>query len=256
MINSSVQCNNEMAKYYWQKLNIISLIVFNVLILIKKSEHEKWIKYCLNDIVDCKICFEQNEIDRCLTFMDNIDFIDGIDSSVNELFGNRHIKYGSTNNLPIVLKHISDKDKLNQMLANVCPKNICPQNDTSLLQQVKKTVILAARADGIQRCLNSNTERFKQIFNTFTSEIIFWTHFYVNPELVLLKAIQNLNESDNNIGSYAPKFIDSSGFVLIETDAGAPLNEFYDKPFEKRLVIAKNLLLAAEAFSYGMNGMR
>lgn len=240
---------------HFQKLTIASLLIVRLIIMTQMDDRERWIDNCLSDVGNCEICFDQDELDHCLKYIDDIELTPCLGGSVNDIFGYRQTQFGSTKGNSVILKHIADEEKVDAMINELCGSRICSVNDIELYAKIKKTIIETERVDGIQRCANVSSNNFERIFNTFPTKTIFWTQVYLNSELVMLRAIANLDVNEK-IKKYATKIIDSAGFVLVETNAGKSLNQFYDEPFEIRLVIAKNLLHAAEAFSYGFGGMR
>lgn len=98
-------------------------------------------------------------------------------------------------------------------------------------------------------------DEFMRTFNNFENDATFWMQLSINPELIILKAIQN---SENAIlKSSIPNVIDWCGFVILEEDTGdSTLLDFYDYPFRQRIFLAQQLLELAIAFAHGLNGFR
>lgn len=232
------------------------VIVHLFLFAVQRDDRLRWIDYCLSDVDRCPMCFGESERDGCVSFLEHVELEESIGTSVNELFGSRRTQFGYAQQTPVILKHLSNDDKLNQLLSAVCDENsVCLANSADLEAKVTRFVTESKPIDGIQRCENASTERFERVFNTYSSRTIFWAQVYINPEQVVLKALRRSDQREI-FARIAPILIDSKGFVLVESNAGRPLHDFYAAAFEKRLAIARNLLLAAEAFSHGIDGMR
>lgn len=233
---------------------LIALFAIKYGQFIDGNPKQQWIDYCLSDSKFCANCFGAS--DQCYTFLDDIELVDDVVSAINSMFGGRTIQVGRliSTGEPIVLKHVTNSDKLNLLIRHVCGNQehckITANNEDA--QRIEYFVRNSERIDGIQKCKNGVTTNFVQTLDLFTAPAVFWTQFFVNPELVLLKALNN----DRRFDHIVPTLYDSNGFVLIESFGGTSLYEFYSHTFRDRLHLAKNLLQAAREFSIGTNGLR
>lgn len=151
-----------------------------------------------------------------------------------------------------MLKRVANFDKFNILKRHVCENRTVCEISEEDTERIERFVRDSERIDGIQKCKNGITDNFVRALNLFKSPTVFWTQLFINPELVLLKVLNN----DRSFDHMVPTLYDSNGFVLIESFNGIPLYEFYSHGFRDRLQLAKNLLIAAHRFSVGTSGLR
>lgn len=230
---------------------LVALVVIKYSQFIDENSKRQWIDYCLSDSKFCANCFGTSE--QCYTFLDDIELVNDFESAINSMFGSRSIQRGRciSTGQPIVLKHVTNLEKLNLLKRDICDDKV---NCEVMMyaERIEQFVRSSKRIDGIQKCRNGVTANFVSTVNQFHSPAIFWLQLYVNPELVLLKALNN----DRSFDHIVPRLYDSNGFVLIESFDGTSLYDFYTHGFRDRLRLAKNLLQAAHQFSIGTNGLR
>lgn len=234
---------------------LVILVVVKYSQFINEKSKQQWIEYCLSGSGLCaNYFFGSSEL--CYTFLDDVELVDDFESAINSMFGSRNIQMGRyiSTGQPIVLKHAANSDKANELRSIIDNHNLNCAITTSSedAEHIEQFVRSSERIDGIQKCKNGVTSNFVDTLNHFKSTAIFWTQLFVNPELVLLKTLNN----DSKFDRIVPKLYDSNGFVLIESFDGKSLNEFYSHRFHDRLQLAKNLLQAAHQFSIGTNGLR
>lgn len=233
---------------------LVTLVVIKYSEFIDGNSKRQWIEYCLSDSKFFAKCFGASE--QCYTLLDDIELIDDFESAINSLFGSRTIQTGRSisTGRTIVLKRVANLDKFNVLRRHMCDNKTNCEITTSIedVERIEQFVRSSERIDGIQKCKNGLTTNFMRTLNRFKWPAIFWTQLFVNPEMVLLKALNY----DHNFDHIVPKLYGSNGFVLIESFAGTSLYEFYSHKFRDRLQLAKNLLNAAHQFSIGTNGLR
>lgn len=240
--------------FAWQKLILFSLYVCKYFNFDDAKQRSLWIEYCLDDIAFCPLCFDQSARERCHSFLDEITLINSFSDNVNILFGSRRTQHARASNQLLFLKHPPNVDRMNLMSNKICGESTKCLADRSadaseLGEKIKLFVLASERIDGIQRCANQSTTHFVGAFNRFASTTEFWLHVYMNPELVLLRRLADAID-------VVPQVHIWNGFVVVESFAGRTLNSYYDRSTGVKLRIAKNLLLAAEMISNGVDGFR
>lgn len=177
---------------------------------------------------------------------------------------------GKTHN--VVLKYNGNDEAMVNLRLSACThianRNNVTRNATNCdngswhfgLQSSDLSIILK-RLHEMKSNLNSFTvcptltDAFMRTFNHFKNDAAFWMHLSINPELIVLKAIQN--SENTRLKESVPRVIDWCGFVIVEEDAGdSTLLDFYDAPFRQRIFLAQQLLQMAIAFAHGLNGFR
>lgn len=232
----------------------------------------------------------------CTTFLNNIELTDSFDTTINLMFGSRNVQFGTLkqwltkqqhlpmSSVSVVLKYVSNSEKLHDFKLKLCSyvnnevkasttvnngttnrkncndiwKNVIVDNVDLFENGLKYIFETNNRVDGIKHCPNGITKNFIQTFNKFDKNALFWIQLYINPEMVLLKTLNDadVNSTSTRFSHIVPKLFDSCGFILIESYAGVTLYEFYKNSFYERIQLAKQLLQAAVQFSYGINGLR
>lgn len=245
-----------MRSFASQYVLLVTLVITKYSNFIDENSRRQWIEYCLSDSKFCSNSFGASE--RCYALFDDIEFIEDLGSAINSMFGSRTIQMGRIigTGQPIVIKHVTDTDKINMLKRRICDRKINFEPTTMIsdedMEHLEHFGRSSERIDGIQKCRNGITPNFIKTLNHFHSPAVFLAQLFINPELVLLKALNN----DQRFDRIVPKLYDSNGFVLIESFDGKSLHEFYANKFWDRLQLAKNLLHAAQQFSIGINGLR
>lgn len=251
---------------------IITIIVFRYFVFFTQ---DSWVQYCYRDIKFCPQCFKKNccseyFLKRLITISSEFE------TNINTIFGRRRIQRGiwkfedQIHN--VVLKYLPKKDMMSSLKHSLCAnatiflKNKMQNsfNCDRIWQLILRSEYLpdilgemykkSTHINGFKFCPEYSTEFF-QTFNQFKTNITFWMQLWINPELVILKAIQNSKYLELKYA--VPKVIAWCGFAILEEDTGSTtLVGFYDNPFKQRIYLAQQLLKIAIAFSYGLNGFR
>lgn len=260
-------------------LVILSLIIFKYVIIFERNAKLRWINYCRESYEFCPICFDR----CCEDLLENaqLDAAD-LETTINSMFGSRNLERAIWNTQEkspqkVVLKYLSNDDNFHRIKGALC--NYLTKNSTdlidcdalwqqfmknkrendSLLPYLKRIYETSKWTDGLVLCPSTSIDNFISTFNRLTDNatLLFWIQLFVNPELVVLKAIKNMSTNhQNNLHQFIPSVIDWCGFVIVEEYSGISLYEFYKHSFRDRLYIAQQILEAAVAFSYGINNFR
>lgn len=231
-----------------------------------------WTHYCQTDIEFCPQCFHDQSIPEHFTKYLSISNEFGAD--FNLIFGRKIQKAslsidGKRQN--VILKYFSNDETLNNLKYSACTHIAKTINSTHNVTNCDNEWHFGLQSNELSGILNhlyqmkSNlnsfticpaiTDNFWRTFNHFGNNATFWMQLTVNPELIVLKAIQ---KSENAIlKNSVPNVIDWCGFVILEENMGdSTLLDFYNSPLRHRIYLAQQLLKIAIAFSYGLNGFR
>lgn len=189
--------------------------------------------------------------------------------SLNQLFGYRKVWKVTINTITgdqkkAVLKYFSSDDVVKNFREMLCRYIDCSISysfkDASRLSEILKDIyILEPHTNSFTICPSYyDSQNFFDTFHSFNgNNLTFWIQLWLNPELVIIKAIQAHKSTNSVLKNAVPDVIDWCGFVLLETDNGSEnLIDFYDEPFLKRIHLAQQLIEIAIAFSIGINGFR
>lgn len=189
--------------------------------------------------------------------------------SLNLLFGYRKVWKVTINTITghqkkAVLKYFSSDDVVKNFKKLLCRYIDCSTSnsfkDVSRLSGILKDMYrLEPHTNSFTICPSYyDSQNFFDTFHHFNgNNLTFWIQLWLNPELVIIKAIQAHRSTNEVLKNAVPDVIDWCGFVLLETDNGSEnLIDFYDEPFLKRIHLAKQLIEIAIAFSTGINGFR
>lgn len=235
-----------------------------------------WIHYCQTDIKFCPQCFHHHHQQHSNPehFVKHLSISNEFGADFNIIFGRKIQKATlsiDSNIQNVILKYFSNDEIQTNLKYSACSyianiKNV-PLNATNCdngwhfgLQPNELSEILnrlyrtRSNFTSFTVC-PSITDDFMRTFNHFQNNATFWMQLSINPELIVLKAIQN-SENAVLINS-VPNVIDWCGFVILEEDTGdSTLLDFYDHPLRQRIFLAQQLLKIAIAFSHGLNGFR
>lgn len=253
-------------------LTFVTVIVFEYFPHIINDSSFLWIEYCKKDYEFCTKCFDDNIYQKNWNNLLKGEF--GT-LPINLVFGTRKVQRvsvtlnGDTHE-KAVLKYFSNEDVIENFKKSLCryyqsedgPNFVdCPTLNSQsidilseILRDLYRLEPLTNRFTFCPSYFDSHT--FFDTFHHFNgNNVSFWMQLWLNPELVILRAIQ---KSENDVLKNAvPKVIDWCGFVLLEEDTGSDnLIAFYDEPLIKRINLAHQLIEVAIAFSIGINGFR
>lgn len=258
---------------------LMLLLISKFIYLVDENMTSRWHEYCMSDYEQCPQCFSSIPFDggssgdalqtHCRNIFDDIELYTTIDSSVNALFGSRNLQYGQIDGNRVVLKHPSNMEKLSHLKDELCAtmsignglRSDCDlwqlQESGEQLDDALATVFMnTKRYDGLQLCPGasaaSNYERaFKPAHMTVSA---FWILSYVSPDIILFETLSNAVNS--SLSPMVPKLHRNCGFTAVVANRGKSLYSFYGRSFYDRVYLAKQLLEAAFAFSYGHEGLR
>lgn len=252
---------------------ILFYFIYIFVCKIEQNEKNRWYEYCLTDIENYHQYFPFLSTETCCyAFLENIELHSSIDHSINAIFGNRNLQYGQINEYEkIVMKYPSNMNKFNQLISELCTiiennqslSNSCDvflkseENIKAIEIELENIFLFGKRYDGLHLCPIRSSKHYMRAFNLYTSNsntLEFWILSYLNPELILLNTLSNAR--NHSIQKFVPTLYKWSGFTTIAAYKGTSLYNFYDRPFSDRLYLAKQMLDAALAFSYGFEGLR
>lgn len=236
------------------KTLLYTLAVSKYFYVILNDERQKWIDLCHNDYMHCPICFDDTIMPCCNTFLDNISLDNNFEMEISSLFGNRKIQYVTYDQRKAVLKYLINDWNLDDLKSKCCNgKSNCENlwNNKSDEKTIKAELLRVFKAKesvaGFQVCPTNSVTRFMEVFSQ--QSIYEWVLLNINVEPLIVNTLRRRNFS-------VPELIDSCGFVTLQSNNGLPLYSFFDQSFAVRLLIARNLLVAAVKFSYGVEGFR
>lgn len=260
-----------------QRSFVLLLLTFEVVSIIDFHVNEYWKNRCIDAFDFCPICFQnQSSNENYTNYVANTTFESfSIGSFLAIVFNRPNVQPAiwMTHNKqlkPIIYKHKCGSDKRKfiqhefcsifgsaQMNCNALWQNYTQNtsfSDALLTNALKRIFVSGQSMDGISLCANATqtAHRFNETFNHFSSELLFWLYWLVNPEIVLLHTFQNMYA----LNAFVPRVFSTCGFAIVEQYAGTDLDQFYDRTFIDRVYLAKQLLEAALAFSHGINGFR
>lgn len=233
-----------------------------------------WIHYCQTDIKFCPQCFQHHSNPE--HFVKYLSISNEFGADFNIIFGRKIQKATLSNDSKIqnvILKYFSNDETLTNLKYSICmhianEKNVtlnatanCDNDlwhfdlqSNELSEILKHLYKMRSNFTSFTVC-PAITDDFMRTFNHFKSNATFWMQLSINPEWIVLNAIQN---SKNTIlKNSVPTVIDWCGFVILEEDTGeSTLLDFYDYPLRQRIFLAQQLLNIAIAFSHGLNGFR
>lgn len=235
-----VKCQ-KMSKYYVSmimaiyKFILYTIVIFHYYLFLNDSS--LWIDHCEKDLEFCPQCFEVNNFWNNLTMIPN-----DIGMNINRIFGRkiqRAIWKDIDGKRNVVLKY-----KLNN-------ENYFKTVQWSIVHSIEDAEI---NNESFSLC-PTYSHQFMQTFNKFQKNLTFLVYLLHNPEIIILKAIQNSNNLF--LKSAVPEIVSYCGFVIVEEDRGQnTLIEFFNRPLNERLRLALELLKTAVVFSYGIDGFR
>lgn len=239
---------------HYMKVLLYALVIFKYLHVLQKDERERWMEFCHDDYIKCPNCFEENSTFCCDTFLDNVSVESSLDMEVSNLFGHRKIQYGTQDQRNVVLKYLISDGNWDDLKSKCCNGRANCESIwmKSSHKEMLKTELLHVfktkeSVAGFQICPTDSVTRFMEVFSQ--QSIYEWSLLNINVEPLIVDTLSRKNFS-------VPKLHDSCGFVTLQSNNGLPLYSFYDQSFAVRLLIAKNLILAALKFSYGVEGFR
>lgn len=265
-----------------QRSFLLLLFTFELISFIDFRVNQYWLERCVNDYHICPACFDN--VCNDAIYRNHVASFDfgtlNIDAFLLATLDRRNVqpafwRINADQSKSVIFKHKLSGDKENAIHNGLCEyfvKNMdesvmnCDklwrnytanatneQNILFLTNALKHIFLNGQLDDSISLCTNVNrTQRFTKQFNHFSSELLFWLHCLVNPEIVLFQAFQQMP----TLNVYIPRLINTCGFVVVDEYAGMELSRFYDRPFGDRIYLARQLLEAAEAFSLGIHGFR
>lgn len=260
-----------------QRFILIALFILKYYGLIDVNQMAQWTEFSRQDFEFCPKCFEDQHCERRFQ---NVELHSRrIAENMINIFGSRTLQMArwksNNSSLPVVLKYLSNADVQNRVKEASCRAakelfgffanlkcdsvwKIVTKSDEKieyfLIDRILKRVFVSNQwTDGCTLCPNTaEVEDFKRSFNSFSNDAIFWIQVLVNPELVAMRTFQNTK----TLRRFVPKVVDWCGFAIIEEYKGNSLYDYYDRPLKARIHFARQLLEAAIAFSYGVDGFR
>lgn len=257
---------------------LMFLVIYKFIYVIEENRTTRWLQYCLNDYQQCPPCFPSmqsisNALDTCCnTIFDDIELHTTIDNTINALFGSRNLQYGQMNGEQVVVKYPPNMDKLDHLKTELCAtirndherfasaKGNCDLFELrkygEVMNDALETVLTSnKRYDGLQLCPTGAARNFARTFKSPSLTVAaFWILSYISPDIILFDALSNA--VNNTLSNFVPKLHRSCGFTAIVANKGVNLYNFYDRSFRDRLHLAKQMLEAAFAFTYGYDGLR
>lgn len=233
---------------------LYTLVTSKYLPVIQKDERQRWVEFCHDDYTSCPNCFDENNIHCCDTFLDNVNMDNNLEMEVSNLFGNRKIQFGTCDQRNVVLKYLINGENLDDLKRKCCNgiadcdnlwKN--ESHKKTLKTELLRVFKTKESAAGFQICPINSVMRFMEVFSQHS--VYEWLLLNINVEPLIVNTLRSRNLS-------VPELLDSCGFVTLQSNNGLPLYSFYDQSFAVRLLIAKNLLISALEFSYGVEGFR
>lgn len=237
---------------FYVRITLYTLVISKYLPVIQKDERDRWIDYCHDDYTSCPNGFDS--IRCCDTFLDNVRMDNNFEMEVSNLFGNRKIQFGTYDQRNVVLKYLIYDGILDDLKRKCCIGR--PDCDdlwkNASGKEILKTELLRVfkekeSAAGFQICPKNSVTRFMEVFSQ--RSILEWFLLNINVEPLIVNTLRRRNLP-------VPELLASCGFVTLQSNNGLPLYSFYDQSFAVRLLIAKNLLISALEFSYGVEGFR
>lgn len=227
---------------FHNKLILFNVIIFKYFIFIV-NDPSLWIDYCRKDYKVCPECFEGNKSYE--NWLENIKLIsDDFGLNINLIFG-RKIHRALWINANGEQKRVIFKYRYREYSENSIEK---------LRQSILCSKGKNIKNESFTLC-SKYSDQFSTTFNHFGNDITFWIYLIYNPELIIIKTIQNSNNLV--LKNAIPNAIDYCGFVMIEEDTGLTnLIDYYNHPFMGRIFLAEQLLKTATFFSYGIDGFR
>lgn len=241
---------------FHMKIMLHTLVILKYLPVIQKDELQKWIEFCHNDYINCPKCFDESSKLCCDTFLDNVRIENTFEMEVNSIFGHRKIQYATYDQLKVVLKYLISDENLNNLKSRSCNGKIDCENiwmdkaNEEILKTELRRVFKSKSTEsaaGFQICPTKSVTRFMEIFSK--QNLHAWFLLNINVEPLIVDTLRSRNFS-------VPKLLHSCGFVTLQSNNGLPLYKYYDKSFDVRLLIARNLLHSAMQFSSGVEGFR
>lgn len=261
-----------------QRIILIALFILKYYGLIDVNEMAQWIEFSRQDLEFCPKCFEQQHCDRRFP---NVELrSSGLAENMVSIFGSRTLQWGqwkwnNNSSLPVILKYLSNGDVQMRVKEASCraAKELfgffdllkCDsvwkivtksdeENGNFLIDRILNRVFVSNQwTDGIALCPNTTKmAAFKRSFNSFSNDATFWIQILVNPELVAMQTFQKTK----TLRRFVPKVLDWCGFTIIEEYKGKSLYDYYNRPLKTRIYFARQLMDAAIAFSYGVDGFR
>lgn len=224
-----------------------------------RSDINVWLDICQADFESCPRCFTVHDIqmDR-LSFQQAVQIDNAFTNIINRLFGFRLMQYALyMDSVPAIVQHHVNIGRLQAMAAIVCAKvGDCTDFWLSNSDQritIEVTANQYANADdidGVQLYPTSAARRFVREFGgNFTNPMMQWALMYMNAEPMLMATLHSL-------GFPVPRLLKTCGFVMVQSNEGLPLDQFYGHNFTDRLYIAQQLLEASMLFTNGHAGFR
>lgn len=232
-----------------------------------------WIHYCQTDIEFCPQCFQRHSDPE--QFVKYLSISNEFGADFNMIFGRKIQRAklsidGTTQN--VILKYNANDEILTNLKYSACTYLANKNNitldatncDNELWPFALQSTELAEILDQLYKMRSNYTsftvcpaisDDFMRTFNHFETNATFWMQLSINPELIVLNAIQNSQNAF--LKSSAPRVLAWCGFVILEEDTGnSMLLDFYDYPLRQRIFLAQQLLEIAIAFAHGLNGFR
>lgn len=226
-------------------LTLITVIVFKYFPHIINDSSFLWIEYCRQDYEFCPQCFDDSINHKNWNNLLKSEFNA---LPINLVFGTRKVQrvFFGDNQEKAVLKYFSSEDVIENFKKSLCRYGLnfidCPtlkSQSIDILSEILRDLYrLEPHTNSFTFCPSYfDSQTFFDTFHHFNgNNVSFWMQLWLNPELVILRAIQ---KSENDVLKNAvPKVIDWCGFVLLETDTGSDnLITYYYEPLWKRYLI-------------------
>lgn len=232
-----------------------------------------WVHYCQTDIKFCPQCFQHHSNPE--HFVKHLSISKDFGADFNIIFGRRIQKATLSVDSKVqnvILKYMPNDEVMTNLKLSACTLIANEQNatlnatscDNELWHFGLRSNELSITLKHLHQMKSNFTsftvcptiaDEFIRTFNNFENNATFWMQLSINPELIILKAIQ---KSENAfLKNSIPNVIDWCGFVILEEDTGdSTLLDLYDYPFRQRIYLAQQLLKIAIAFAHGFNGFR
>lgn len=219
------------AKFLSSKLILLTILVFKNWFHL--SDSILWINYCQEDFEFCPQCFGVKISESSWDAR-----ISSLEGDVNSIFGWRKVQRATWLTIDgrvkqIILKRSFNKERVTVLceyaykyFPEISHSSDCLKFLQIILDSGKFPAIVRdlynfkRNNNGFTLCPSNSVEsNFVETFNYFSNENTFWMQLWMNPELVILRAIQN--SKNLALKNAVPEIIDWCGFVILEEDKGS-----------------------------------
>lgn len=240
-------------------LHVLALL-FSVIFQFQPRENESLAQHLINQ---CQ--FDTQQLcPECFTSTINCDHwanLITIDSSnpwntLSCRYNPHGVSYGLLHNgQKAVIKKLNKNHAIETLLHEICQElqisnESCTFNINSKLIKVLKKKVLEQELEGCIICPPKDEIALNRLLNEFKgTELLKLILLKINVQPLLLELFAGR-------GFPVPSVIFQGGFQLVESFDGDTLVNYYDRPLNVRLAIAKELIAASFRFTEGFKGFR